>query len=258
MVMSQMLSVPETIQRNCLSFPETEVKISHGAPTYTVCGKSFAIFSLNHHGDGKVALLLNASRETQEMLVRSAPLIFFVPPYIGSKGWVGIELNQGLAWDRVAKLSYEAYCRIAPTGLIKKAVVPVVVSPKREMTEAEIDPIKSQENQALLHRLRKICLALPEAAEDTQFGNPNFKAGKKSFCNMSASDDCVILQTWVGPDRQLSLTSFDKRFRIPAYVGTYGWINLDLSHAQDWNEIESLIIESYRHFALKRMLAVLA
>jgi hypothetical protein len=101
----------ESIRKICLSFPETQAKLSHGSLTYFARGKSFAIFSLNHHGDGKVALLLNTSREMQQMLVGSAPDIFFVPPYIGPKGWVGVELNKGLAWKRVLKLSYEAYCR---------------------------------------------------------------------------------------------------------------------------------------------------
>lgn len=252
-----MASVPESVEEMCLSFPETEVKISHGAPTYTIRGKSFAIFSLNHHGDGKVALLMNASRETQQMLVNSAPKIFFVPPYIGSKGWVGVELNKGLAWNRVLKLSYESYCRTAPKALMKEAAIPVIAPPDREMTAIDINPLKSEENQALLSRLSKICLALPEVIENKQFGNPNFKAGGKSFCNLSVSDDRATLQIWVGPDRQISLTSFDKRFRIPAYVGTYGWINLDLSHGQDWTEIKSLVIESFKHFALKRMLAAL-
>jgi len=62
---------------------------------------------------------------------------------------------------------------------------------------------------------------------------------------------------WVGEERQVAFTSFDDRYRIPAYIGHKGWISFDLSGKPSWKEVESLLIESYRHFALKRMLKAL-
>ena len=247
-------TIGQAVRKICLGLAETEEMISHGFPHYKVRNKGFATYSVNHHGDGKVALLLNASHETQHMLVESAPRHFFVPPYIGPRGWVGLELNLGLSWQRIAQLTYEAYCRTAPKSLAA-ASKPVDVKPPTEKMQAEdINPLKSKKNQLVLKRLRQLCLSLPETSEDFQFGNPTFKAGKKSFCTIFHRDKRLQLQFWTGIDQQISLTSFDKRFRIPAYVGQNGWINLDLTLKQDWHEIENLLLISYEHFALKRML----
>jgi len=252
-----MISINEAVKKICLSLPDTEEVSSHGFPTYKVNGKGFATFSLNHHGDELVALLLNIGRETQQMLVESAPDYFFIPPYTGPKGWVGINLNKDLAWTRVSQLTWNTYCRVAPAALAR-STEPVVLQDKvAAMTPEEINPIRSANNQKLLKKLRKICLNLPETSEDLQFGNPNFRAGKKAFCNLSATSSRVTLQFWAGPDRQSSLTAFDERFKVPPYVGHRGWLNLDLTHQQNWPEIEQLILNSYRHFALQRMLKAL-
>ncbi|MHB8476210.1 MAG: MmcQ/YjbR family DNA-binding protein [Steroidobacteraceae bacterium] len=63
----------------------------------------------------------------------------------------------------------------------------------------------------------------------------------------------LTLCFWVGVDRQGLLTA-DARYRIPPYMGHNGWIALDVGADCNWPEIEALLLESYRHFALKRML----
>ena len=105
----------------------------------------------------------------------------------------------------------------------------------------------------MLKKLRDICLALPEVVEATQFGSPCFKAGKKTFCNLHRWKDETELQVWTGADRQIALTSFDDRYRVPAYIGHNGWTSFSLAGKPSWKEVESLVLESYRHFALKRM-----
>ena len=250
-----MSTVYEVVQKLCLGLPETEEIVSHGFPNFRVVGgKVFATYSVNHHGDGKVALLLNMSREMQQMLVDSAPKHFYVPPYSGPKGWVGIELNKGIAWSRVAQLAYDAYCRTAPASLAKEAEPVAVKPPTEKMRPEDIDPYLSKTSQKILGKLRDICIALPEVIEAKQFGSPCFKAGKKTFCNLHTHEGQIELQCWVGADRQVALTSFDERYRIPAYVGHNGWISFGLGGKPGWKEIESLVRESYRHFALKRML----
>jgi len=252
-----MSTVYDVVREICLGMPETEEVVSHSFPHFRVAGKGFATYSVNHHGDEKVALLLNTSIEHQQMLVDSAPKIFFVPPYSGPQGWVGIELNKGLSWDRVSKLTWEAYIRMAPRSLLKTVQPVHVQQPTQKMTAEDINPLKSKKNQKILQQLRSICLALPEVVEDSQFGNPAFRAGKKSFCNLSGREQRTRLQVWVGPERQLSLTSIDDRFSIPAYVGHNGWIDLDLTNNQNWEEIKKFLLISYQHFALKRMLKAL-
>ena len=69
-----------------LSLSETEEVMFHGSPTDKAARKSFAIYSLNHHGNDKVVLLVNLSNESRQTLVSPAPKIFFVPPDVGPKG----------------------------------------------------------------------------------------------------------------------------------------------------------------------------
>ena len=252
-----MTTVYEVVQQICLGLPETEEVVSHSFPNFKVADKIFATYSVNHHGDGKVALLVNLSRDMQAMLVESAPVHFYVPPYSGPKGWVGIELNKGIKWDRVSQLAYDAYCKVAPAKLASAAEPVKVKPPTREMKPEDIDPFLSAANQKILKKLSDICLALPEVVEATQFGAPCYKAGKKTFCNLHHWEGHTELQVRVGHDRQIALTSFDDRYRIPAYVGHNGWISFDLSGEPSWKEVAALVIESYRHFALKRMLKAL-
>lgn len=101
--------------------------------------------------------------------------------------------------------------------------------------------------------VREICLALPEAHEVRQFGNPAWQAGKKTFGTVSRYDSRLEIHAWVGAEQQAMLT-FDDRYRIPAYTGHNGWIALVAEDGVIWETVESLLLGSYRHFALKRML----
>lgn len=85
----------ERVRQICLTFPETVERPSHGEPTFFVRGKKcFAMFANNHHGDGRIAVWLPASPGLQELLVNTQPETFFQPPYVGVRGWIGIELSQ--------------------------------------------------------------------------------------------------------------------------------------------------------------------
>ena len=107
--------------------------------------------------------------------------------------------------------------------------------------------------QEVLAPLREICLSLPETGEGKQFGKPVWKAGKKSFCTAYDYGQGLRLSFWVGSDMQAMLT-FENRYEIPAYTGHNGWISLNVEEDVNWDEIRELILTSYRHFALKRML----
>ena len=85
----------ERVRHICLTFPETVERPSHGEPTFFVRGKKVLVmFANNHHGDGRIAVWLPASPGLQEVLVETQPETFFKPPYVGVRGWIGIELNQ--------------------------------------------------------------------------------------------------------------------------------------------------------------------
>lgn len=82
------------VRRICSALPETAEKLSHGEPTFFVRKKVYAMFANNHHGDGHVAVWLPAAEGLQAVLIEDAPKIYFKPPYVGGRGWIGIELSE--------------------------------------------------------------------------------------------------------------------------------------------------------------------
>jgi hypothetical protein len=96
------------------ALPETSERISHGSPTFWGGKKTFASFHLNHHGDGRVAVWCKAPPGAQEALVETDPDVFFVPPYVGPSGWIGMRLDRKVSWDVVAGLLEEGYRMVAP------------------------------------------------------------------------------------------------------------------------------------------------
>ena len=86
------------------AWPETREKISHGSPTWWGGRKTFATFTENHHGDGRVAVWVKSSFLEQEARVEADPETFFVPPYVGPSGWVGMRLDLDPDWHEVEVL----------------------------------------------------------------------------------------------------------------------------------------------------------
>jgi hypothetical protein len=102
----------ERVRRICLALPETSEKLSHGEPTFFVHKKVFVMFANNHHDDGHIAVWLPTPPGAQPALIESSPEVYFWPPYVGHRGWVGIELGRisdeelryhiRVAWELVA------------------------------------------------------------------------------------------------------------------------------------------------------------
>ncbi len=108
------------LRRLCLALPEAHEKEAWGAPTFRVRGKLFAHYRNNHHGDGRIAAWCKALHDQQMDLVESDPERFFVPPYVGPSGWVGIRLDRKPDWKLVAALLEEGYRQVAPKRLLEK------------------------------------------------------------------------------------------------------------------------------------------
>ena len=248
----------QAVRELCLAFPETEELLSHGSPNFRICGgRIFATYAENHHGDGRLALWLNVPDGVQDEYVRAEPKHFFVPPYVGPRGWLGVRLDMGIAWKRVAELVRMAYERVAPARLANALqATPIVPAPKRKLTVADVDPRNTPRGKRVLASMRKICLALPDTSEDQQFGQPVWRAGRKVFAQAYCYDGRWLAAFWVGIPAQGLMTE-DPRYEIPPYMGHNGWIALDVSKRHDERELRSLALESYRHFALKKSLAKL-
>jgi hypothetical protein len=110
----------QRIRQICLSLPETSERLSHGAPTFFVRGKrAFVMVLTDHHGDGRFALWCAAPEGMQRVLVEGDPENFFVPPYVGHRGWLGVHLDRSLSWDDIAGIAEDAYAEIAPAKLVE-------------------------------------------------------------------------------------------------------------------------------------------
>src|SRR2546430_15872856 len=112
----------ERIRAICLGLPETTERLSHGAPTFFVRDKrAFLMVLTNHHGDSRFAIWCAAPDGMQSMLVNADPEKFFVPPYVGHRGWLRVRLDRGLDWDELAGIAADAYAEVAPASLVEAA-----------------------------------------------------------------------------------------------------------------------------------------
>ena len=115
-------AVVARIREICLGLPETSERLSHGAPTFFVRGKrAFVMVLSDHHGDGRFAVWCAAPDGMQKLLVEADPERFFVPPYVGHRGWLGVRLDRRLDWDELAGIVEDAYAEVAPPRLIEAA-----------------------------------------------------------------------------------------------------------------------------------------
>ena len=245
------------VREVCLSLPQSEEVPSRGSPDFRVAGKTFATYVINHHGDGNVALWLRSPPGAQQLHSENDPENYYVPPYVGPRGWLGVRLDQSLSWDTIATRVREAYEEVAPAKLRELIEETISITPPdRMLRPEEIDPMAAPRAVKLIDMMRDICLGLPETDEALQFGHPVWKAGKKTFAGLHHYRGGRLCATfWVGPERQDMLT-FDEhsRYHIPNYTGHNGWIALDVEDEASMDELEDLALISYRHFALKRML----
>ncbi len=107
----------DRVRRSCTSIDGVFEKVSHGEPTWFTQappkGKTFAMFDSHHHGAEHVSVVVAATLEVQRGLVASEPKRFFVPPYVGSKGWVSIILDTRPDWTMVEQLLKQAHVHVS-------------------------------------------------------------------------------------------------------------------------------------------------
>ena len=112
-------AVLDRLRSVCLALPETTERPSHGAPSFFVRDKKCFLMVLDdHHGDGRFAIWCAAPAGDQQLLVDADAERFFVPPYVGHRGWLGVRLDRGLDWDELAGIVEDAYCTVAPKRLV--------------------------------------------------------------------------------------------------------------------------------------------
>ena len=109
----------ERLRAICLALPGATEKIAWGELTWRA-GKIFAQMDTYHHGAKHVAVWLPARPGVQEGLVEENPECFFVPPYVGHKGWIGVRIDRPPDWQVVAGLVADAYREVAPARLVER------------------------------------------------------------------------------------------------------------------------------------------
>jgi hypothetical protein len=109
----------ERVRALCLGLAGTTERASHGRPAFFAGKRSFVMFMDNHHHDGRLALWCAAAAGVQAAVVGADPERYFVPPYVGHRGWVGVRLDRGLEWDAVAGVIEDAHEAVtgAPRGV---------------------------------------------------------------------------------------------------------------------------------------------
>lgn len=106
-------------------------------------------------------------------------------------------------------------------------------------------------------RLRKICLALPEAAEQETWEEATFRVRAKIFAMTASRGDRFSFWCKAPPGSQQILVGADpERFFVPPYVGHKGWVGVYLDGRPDWHEVDALVRRSYRLTAPKRLVAL--
>lgn len=107
------------LRKLCLALPEATERLSHGEPTFFVRDKrAFVSYSDHHHGEDRLAFVCAAPDGFQRMLVEAAPDRFYVPPYVGHRGWLGVRLDVDPDWDEIASIVEGAYRVVAPRRLV--------------------------------------------------------------------------------------------------------------------------------------------
>jgi hypothetical protein len=108
----------EQLRRMCLSLPEASEKETWGDPTWRVRDRIFAMQKGNYEG-GRASVWCKAPEGAQAELVASSPERFFVPPYVGQKGWVGAHMDTPeVDWEELAEIIEDSYRLIAPKRLV--------------------------------------------------------------------------------------------------------------------------------------------
>jgi len=240
----------ERVRTICYGFPGTEEKLSHGAPSFFVRGKMFVGFVEDHHGDSRVAAWCKAEPEDQRRLVASDPDRYFVPPYVGVKGWVGVRLDHPRTdWIELAILVEHAWGAVVPKRVAEGPVRP---PPRRPPSRPTTDPKIAR---AALERLLAICDALPESTTERESRHATFRVRKRTYAYFldNHHGDGNIGVCFKGKNAAL-VRQDPKRFYLPAYIGSRGWVGMRLTGKVDWKDVAARVGASYRAVAPKRLL----
>ena len=100
------------LRRICLALPQAYEQETWGDATFRVRGKMILLIAVGIFEFAR-------AYQTQQVLVNADPRRFYVPPYVGHKGWVGVRLDGKPDWDEIARIVERSYRLVAPRRLVK-------------------------------------------------------------------------------------------------------------------------------------------
>ena len=245
----------ERVRQICLGFPAAEEKLSHGAPAFHVRGRQFLTFVDDHHGDGRIAVWVKSTLEEQRRLVADNPTRFYVPPYVGVAGWVGVHVDEKNAdWIELSILVEEAWRAIAPPKVLRGEVPPakaIAPAPVRVQTDGTIA-------RAALERLSTICTSLPGVEVEKEGRHATFRVKKKVFVYFldNHHGDGKVGACMRGDRRAnaAAIKADPKRYFMPAYVGPRGYLGVRLNLARvDWKDVTERVRSAFLSVAPKAL-----
>jgi len=125
------------VMRICHALPEGRHEIHAKHATFLVRDKVFAYYLNDHHGDGIIGVVCKVPPGENEALIAAQPAKFYMPSYVGPRGWVGLRLDiAGVDWNEVAELVTTSYKLNAPNRLALVAKVEMAQSAARPVRTA--------------------------------------------------------------------------------------------------------------------------
>jgi phosphoribosylglycinamide formyltransferase-1 len=115
------VSALEELTRIAASLPEAQVTTHDRHARLAVRDRTFAWLTDDHHGDGVLAVTVKMAPEEREMLLADAPERFYLPSYLGPRGWVALRLDTpAVDWDEVESVVTGSYRLVAPKRLVRE------------------------------------------------------------------------------------------------------------------------------------------
>jgi len=109
------------VRKVCGSLPEVTERLSHGSPAWFVRDKkTIAMFVDDHHGDGILGIWCAAPPGVQEQMIDEEPDVFFRPPYVGHRGWIGVRLSRTVTDAELRSILEDAFRVVAPKTLVAR------------------------------------------------------------------------------------------------------------------------------------------
>jgi hypothetical protein len=111
----------EKLTKICMALPGASKEAMHGHVAFKVGKKTFAYYLNDHHGDGIVSVCCKVLAGDNERLIDANPRKFYMPAYIGPRGWVALRVDRATVdWSEVQELLRGSYEQMAPKKLVRQ------------------------------------------------------------------------------------------------------------------------------------------